>query len=106
MTLTWDQLSDHISRNINQVIEESMHDLKQDLQASWPIDTSLSKDAFRVKEVTGYNTTGWAVVNHVSYTPYLWQGLPNGSKQMPLGADPIYDRWLYKFRDNLKETTL
>ncbi len=112
--MTWEEAEIAIKQGLDKTIERSMHNLKNNLQLEWPVDTGRSKEGFDVVQSQNPipHTQGWAVVNYVvnpdtkeSYIPDLWKGLPWGSKQLPFGADPIFDTWFYKFQDNLKNTT-
>ncbi len=115
--VTWDQLAGSIEETLDTTVHRSIQMLKTDIQEDWPVDTGRSKAGWRVEEIN----SGWAVANNVkasqttpsssslapalpshlggddSYVPTLWNGRQGpgvGSLQLPLGGDPIYQRWL------------
>jgi len=88
-SIKWDNLSGVIEDNIKEVIREETFNLRDDIKAVWPVKTGRSKMNWYIRG----NRYGWSIVNPTinpktgfHYIPFLWFG---GSKQLPLGGDPI-----------------
>ncbi len=108
MKVKFSQLFGIIDKATKEVLKETTYALKDDIVASWPVKSGRSKAGWKV---WGHRS-GWTISNHVKspegydYVPQLWEGLPGGSRQLPHGGDPIYQKHLLILEKNLEEMVL
>ncbi len=97
-----------IDKAARKVIKERMYLLKDDVVNAWPVKSGRSKMGWSVYA----HRSGWTLSNAVKspegfdYVPQLWIGMPVGSRQMPLGGDPILQMHHELLKAELKELRL
>ena len=96
--MTWEAATNQIADNVKDAVAETAIGFTGEIIRRWPVDTGFSRRAWKNDKV--------------KYSPILWvgrrtdaTGTMRGSLQLPLGGQPIFNRYQRLLEDKLRKVT-